>query len=198
MAQPLRLVGEQPERGSMRLREAEAGEADELVVDEVGDLLVDAVANGTLDEPHPVGLERGTAALAAHRAPQALCLSHREARERDRHVEHLVLEDDDAERRAERLAQRLVVDRVDERGILAQPPPVLDVRDAPPCPGSGPGRTSATCTVRSSIVSGFVRSRLCIWARLSIWKVPTVSARWISANTSRSSSGIRERSIGAP
>ena len=33
--------------------------------------------------------------------------------------------------------------------------------------------------------SGRVRSRLCIWARLSIWKVPTVSARWISANTSR-------------
>ena len=46
--------------------------------------------------------------------------------------------------------------------------------------------------------SGFVRRRLCIWARLSIWKVPTVSARWISANTSLSSSGIRERSIGAP
>ena len=50
-------------------------------------------------------------------------------------------------------------------------------------PWIGPGRTSATCTVRSSIVSGFVRSRLCIWARLSIWKVPTVSAVWISANT---------------
>ena len=127
MAQPLRLVGEQPERGGMRLREAEAGEADELVVDEIGDLLVDPVANGALDEPHPVGLERGAAALAAHRAAQALGLSHREARERDRHVEHLVLEDDDAERRAERLPQRLVVDRVDERRILAQPPPVLDV-----------------------------------------------------------------------
>ena len=127
MAQPLRLVGEQPERGRVRLREAEAGEADELVVDAVRDLLVDAVCDGTLDEPHPVGLERGAAALAAHRTPQAFCLSHREARERDRHVEHLILEDDDAERRAERLPQRLVVDRVDERGILAQPPPVLDV-----------------------------------------------------------------------
>jgi hypothetical protein len=30
-------------------------------------------------------------------------------------------------------------------------------------------------------VSGFVRSRLCICARLSIWKRPTVSASWISA-----------------
>ena len=33
VAQPLRLVGEQPERGGMRLRKAEAGEADELVED---------------------------------------------------------------------------------------------------------------------------------------------------------------------
>ena len=52
--------------------------------------------------------------------------------------------------------------------------------------------------VRSSIVSGFVRRRLCICARLSIWNTPTVSAAWISAKTSGSSSGIRERSIGAP
>ena len=111
----------------MRLREAEAGEADELVVDEIRDLLDDPVTNGTLDEPHPVGLERGAAALAAHRPAQTLRFSHREARERDRHVEHLILEDDDAERRAERLSQRFVVDRVDERRILAQPPPVLDV-----------------------------------------------------------------------
>ena len=65
-------------------------------------------------------------------------------------------------------------------------------------PWIGPGRTSATWIVRSSIVSGFVRSRLCICARLSIWNTPTVSAAWISANTAGSSSGMRERSIGAP
>ena len=65
-------------------------------------------------------------------------------------------------------------------------------------PWIGPGRTSATWTVRSSIVSGLVRRRLCICARLSIWNTPTVSAAWISANTAGSSSGIRERSIGAP
>ena len=44
-------------------------------------------------------------------------------------------------------------------------------------PWIGPGRTSATWTVRSSRFSGRVRSRLCICARLSIWKTPTVSAR---------------------
>ena len=128
MAQPLRLVGEHPEGGGVRLGEAEAGEADELVVDEVGDLLCDPVRDCSFDEPHPVGLERITAALAAHRAAQAFCLSHREPRERNRHVEHLILKDDDPERGGERLAQRLVIDRIDERRILAQPAAVLDVR----------------------------------------------------------------------
>ena len=44
----------------------------------------------------------------------------------------------------------------------------------------GPGRTSATCTVRSSSVSGRVRFSICICARDSIWKTPVVSASWIS------------------
>ena len=46
-------------------------------------------------------------------------------------------------------------------------------------PWIGPGRTSATCTVRSSRFSGRVRGSICIWARLSIWKTPVVSARRI-------------------
>ena len=45
----------------------------------------------------------------------------------------------------------------------------------------GPGRTSATWTVRSSSDSGFVRTSICICARLSIWNVPVVSACWIEA-----------------
>ena len=64
-------------------------------------------------------------------------------------------------------------------------------------PTIGPGRTSATCTVRSSRSSGFVRTSDCIWARLSIWNTPTVSAAWISANTSGSSKPTRERSTGS-
>ena len=62
-------------------------------------------------------------------------------------------------------------------------------------PWIGPGRTRATWTVRSSRFSGRVRRSDCICARLSIWKQPTVSARWISSNTAGSSSGTRERSI---
>ena len=99
VAQPGRLVGEQPERGRVRLREAEAREGDELVVDLVRERVGDALAGRALDEAVAVGLERGLAPLAAHRPPQPLGLPHREPRQRHRHVQHLVLEDDDAERR---------------------------------------------------------------------------------------------------
>ena len=61
------------------------------------------------NEPLVVRLDRGLRALAAHRPPQALRLPHGEPGERDRHFQHLVLEDD----RAERLAQHRL-----ERGVL--------------------------------------------------------------------------------
>ena len=105
VAQPRRLVREQPERGGVRLREAEAGEADELVVDRVRDRLVDAVPERARDEALAVRLERREAPLAAHRATQPLRLADGEAGEIDRDVEHLILEDDDAERLAQRLLQ---------------------------------------------------------------------------------------------
>ena len=73
-SEPLRLVREQAERGRMRLREAEPGEADELVEDEVRRLLVDVVPGGAFDEAVAVRLERVVAPLAAHRPAQALGL----------------------------------------------------------------------------------------------------------------------------
>src|SRR3954452_12853763 len=45
----------------------------------------------------------------------------------DRDVEHLILEDDDAERLAQRLAQEFMVDRRLVIGILPQLLPMLDV-----------------------------------------------------------------------
>src|SRR5688500_11764080 len=110
MAQPGRLVREEPERGRMRLREAEAGESHELVEDAIGRLRVDALAGGTFDEAIAIRLERVVAALPAHRTAQPLRLAHAESGERDRDLEHLVLEYDHAERRVQRLAQELVVD----------------------------------------------------------------------------------------
>src|SRR4051794_34355205 len=90
--------------------------------------LVDAVAETAGDEPRPERLDRRLAPLAAHRATQPLRLSDAEAAGGHRHIEHLVLEDDDPERLAQRLAQRLVLDRIDEARVLAQPLAVVDVR----------------------------------------------------------------------
>ena len=74
VAQPRRLVREQPERGRVRLREAEAREADELVVDHVRGRLVDALPERALDEarrgtPRARRCER--LRLIARRSPSA-------------------------------------------------------------------------------------------------------------------------------
>ncbi len=58
----------------------------------------------------------------------------------------------------------------------------------------GPGRMIATSTTRSSRFSGLDLGSVCIWARDSIWKTPTVSAAWIMRKTSGMSSGSRSRS----
>ena len=55
--------------------------------------------------------------LIARRSPSASPIEKPRRGHRD--VEHLILEDDDAERVAQRLAQRLVLDRRLERRILA-------------------------------------------------------------------------------
>src|ERR1043165_8832516 len=101
----------------MRLREAEACEADELVVDRVRGRLVDAVQDAAFDEAGPVCLDRLLASLSAHCPAQPLRFTDREPRGGHCDVEHLVLEDDDTERLSQRLAKRLVLDRWLERGI---------------------------------------------------------------------------------
>ena len=128
-AQPGRLVGEQPEGGPVRLGEAEAREADDHRVHALGRLRVGPVrARGALDEALVVGLDRRRRALAAHRPAQPLRLARREARERHRDLDHLVLEDDRAERVAQhRLQRRVVVGDLEVR-VLAHPLAARDVR----------------------------------------------------------------------
>src|SRR5439155_25497270 len=109
--QPRGLVREQPERGRVRLREAEAGEGDELVVELVRLRLLHPLLERSRDEALPPRLERRVRALAAHCPPQSLRLADAEAGEMDGDVEHLVLEDDDAERLAQRLLEQRVVCR---------------------------------------------------------------------------------------
>ena len=128
-AQPGRLVGEQAERGRVRLREAEARRSR-------------APARRPARRPRRstprstapsmkrslVHQHRRLRALAAHRAPQALGLAGAEAGERHRDLEHLVLEDDHAERLAQHRLERGV--RVGHLvvGVRAQPLAPLYIR----------------------------------------------------------------------
>ena len=129
-AQPRRLVGEQAERRAVGLREAEAREPRDHLEDLLGELLADVGVLGhrALDEAAVVGLDRLRRALAAHRPAQPLGLPDAEARERLRDLEHLVLEDDRAERVAQRLLERRVQVGDLERRVGAQALAALDVR----------------------------------------------------------------------
>ena len=145
-----------------------------------------------------VGLDRRLRALAAHRPAQPLGLARREAGEGLRDLDHLVLEDDRAERVAQhRLERRVLVGDLVVR-VLAQALPALDVgvdraaldraRAARSRPGSSGRRGSpgacaaATASARGSR-SG--RRRSCR---------PRGSPR----RSAGSSKGIRERSIRSP
>jgi len=90
--------------------------------------LVDTLAQRPLDEALPERLDRGLAPLAAHGPAQALRLPHAEPGQSDRHLQNLILEDDDAERLPQRLGEQRMVDRRHESRVLAQPLAVLDER----------------------------------------------------------------------
>ena len=105
----------------------------------MGDLLVDALADRACDEALAICLECGERALAAHRAAQPFRLADGEPGEMDRDVEHLILEDDHAERLAQRLLQQRMVGRRLVRRVLAQQLAALDVRvDGLPLDRPGP------------------------------------------------------------
>jgi hypothetical protein len=109
-AQPGRLVGEQPKGGTMGLGKPEPREALDHCEHPLGGPLVRAMlVLGSLDEALVVGPDRRLRALAAHRPPQAFGLAGRKAGEGDRHLEHLVLEDDPPERFLQHRLQRWVL-----------------------------------------------------------------------------------------
>ena len=112
----------------MRLREAEAREADELVEDAVRRLRVDALLAGALDEALAERLQRVVAALAAHRTAQALCLADREARRARSRPRAPGPERRRRRSRPERLSQELVVDRPLVVRVLARRCRRVDVR----------------------------------------------------------------------
>ena len=78
-------------------------------------------AAGALDELLTVAVHRLLGALAAHRAAQPLRLPGGEPGERAGDFDHLILEDDRAQRLTQRLLQRRVhVGDLDSRGLAQQ------------------------------------------------------------------------------
>src|SRR4029079_9382199 len=122
------LVGEEREGSRVRLGEAEGREAVDLREDELGGLLRYTVACRPGEEALAVSLDRVLPPLAAHRPAKPLRLPHAEAGERHRDLEHLLLEDDRAERLLEALREEWMVVRDDVGRVLAPPLPPLDVR----------------------------------------------------------------------
>ena len=118
LAQPRRLVGQQPERRAVRLGEAEAREARDHRPHALGQRFVDVgmPRHRSRHEAVAVGLDRRLRALARHRPPQSLGLARREAGERPRSLDHLVLEDDRAECLAQHgLQARVVIGHLEVR-----------------------------------------------------------------------------------
>ncbi len=107
--QPRALVGEQPERGGVGLGEAEGGERQDLLEDQVRGRLVHAALGRAVPERVPVRGERLARSPATHRATQALRLPLREAGQRLGDVEHLILVDDHPEGVEKRLLEQWMV-----------------------------------------------------------------------------------------
>ena len=193
--QPRRLVREQRERGRVRLREAEAGEARDLVVDLVRERLVEALAHRAL---------RRTAPGTPRSRPRCVCAKARVASPSASPIENPAT----AIATSSTWSWKMIVPSVSRSGSSSSGCSTGGTYDGSSrsawrrsmngCTDFdwiGPGRMIATWIVRSSRFSGRVRSSVCICARDSIWNVPTVSAFWISAYTSGSCNGMRERSI---
>ena len=198
-AQPRRLVGEQPERGGVRLREAEPGEADELVVDRVRRLLVDAVAERT---------RRRSGGGTPRSPPRCACGSSRGAapppRRREAGAAAIATSSTWSWKTTtpsvsrERLAQRLVLDRRLERRIVA-----LRCRcsmygwTAFPWIGPGPDERDLHGEV-VEVLRPRLQQALHLRAALDLEDADGVGAPGSRRRRRGSSSGMRERSIVSP
>ena len=122
---------------------------------------------------------------AAHRAAQLIGLAGREAGGHHGQPHRLLLK----QRHAQRLLQHLANLVVGIRRPAPRPPGAAD-RDAPCSPGSARGGRSPLRSPGRKTRRGRSRGSMLIWARLSIWNTPIVSARQIMSYTAGSSAGM--------
>ena len=172
----------------MRLGEAVVGERRHLHEQLLGDLAGDPTLGHPVEQPLLELLHPLPAALGAHRLAQLVGLARREPGDVDRHLHQLLLE----QRHPERLAQAVLEQRVQVRDRLL-PVAAADVRvHRPALDRAGADQRDLDDEVVEPRAA-CSRGSVAIWARLSIWNTPTVSARQSIAYTS-SSCGMVARS----
>ncbi len=128
-AQPCRLVGKQTKGGAVGLGEAKARESPDHREHPLGGLVIYPMQVArACHKKFVVSLDRRLGALAAHCPAKPLRLAGSKACEGDRDLEHLVLEDDRAERLAKNRLERGVLVGDPVVGINAHALATLDVR----------------------------------------------------------------------
>jgi hypothetical protein len=126
--QPRRHVSQKREAGGVRFGKAVLAEAFDLVVNLVGELLVEPARNQAVAELVLKLLDDPLAFPRSHRPPKLIRLARRESRRNDRQSHHLLLK----ERHAERLRQNLLDDRIGIRDrLLPRAPPQEGMHHAP-------------------------------------------------------------------
>ncbi len=170
---PGRDVDQQGERRGMGLGKSVGAEALDLPEEAPGELLGVAVGEHALDQLLLELFDEARLSPGPHRPPQLVGLAGREARRHDDQLHRLLLE----QRHAEGLLQDLPDGFAREFDrLLAIAPPQVGM-DHVPLDRAGTDDRHLDHQVVKSF--GFSRGSMLICARDSIWKTPTVSARWI-------------------
>ena len=131
--EPARRVHDVGEAHRVALGKAVAGERDELLVELIGDVALDAVDGHPLVEPLPQAFHALDRPLRAHCLAQLVGLRRGEAGDVDRHLHELLLE----QRHPEGLGQGVLEERVEVGdGFLAVAPPDVGVH-RPTLDGAG-------------------------------------------------------------
>ena len=159
------------ERHRVRLGEAEVGEGGQCLEDLLRHRARHAARRHAVEEPRPHLLHARRRALGRHGLAQLVGVGRAEAGDGHGHLHQLLLEQGHAERALEdRLEQRVQVGDL----LLAPAAPDVGVHRVA-LNGAGPDERHLNGDVVE--LRGATRGRVPIWARLSTWKTPTVSAR---------------------
>ncbi len=159
------------ERHRVRLGEAEVGEGGQRLEDLVGHRAGHAARRHPVVEARPHLLHPRGRALGRHGLAQLVGVGRAEPGDGHGHLHQLLLEERHPERALEdRLEQRV---QVGDR-LLAAAAPDVGVHRVP-LDRPGPDERHLDRDVVE--VRGATRGSVPIWARLSTWKTPTVSAR---------------------